>query len=178
LDVDNIKLDELSRVDPLTGVSNRRDLDSALGNLLAAPARPIALIVFDVDRFKEFNDAYGHPVGDACLRMVAEQIRASLRQHGDMVARIGGDEFVAVLQEADADTATMTANRVREAIERAAVIEPSTGLERHVTVSAGLAIAEGHATAADLTAVADRALYRAKQLGRNQVSRKTVVRSV
>ncbi|WP_160299769.1 diguanylate cyclase [Belnapia sp. F-4-1] len=174
------QLARLARFDALTGVANRRAFDEALGQEWARCMQaglPIALIMVDVDRFKSYNDHYGHQGGDACLRVVAATVGATIRRAGDLVARYGGEEFVVLLPETDAEGAEAVAERLRYEVEALGLPHASRGLECGVvTVSVGLAgmqpascrIARGPEA---LVEAADQALYRAKQDGRNRVMR-------
>lgn len=156
--------------DALTGILNRRALIRRLHDA-AAHARthhaPLALIFLDMDHFKSVNDRYGHPVGDACLRAVAEAIADELRP-GDSLGRYGGEEFVVMLPSTTQDNAMAVAERIRHSIEVLPVHARGESLQ--TTVSMGVASLLGHAdTVDDLIARADTALYRAKTQGRNCV---------
>lgn len=169
----NGRLLELSTTDGLTGIGNRRSFDVALQAEWARAAREgneLSLIVLDVDRFKAFNDHYGHPAGDDCLKVVAAQMLKMLRSPPDFAARFGGEEFVAVLPGTSETGARRVAERFRQAVLAACV--PHVGNEAgYVTVSAGVATmapAAGDSVQA-LIDLADRALYCAKHAGRNRV---------
>src|SRR5207245_1507147 len=125
----------------------------------------------DVDHFKHYNDRYGHPAGDACLRRVAETMAAVLKRPGDLAARIGGEEFASLLPETDAPEAAALAERIRASVRALAIPHESAGSADRVTVSLGVATlsAAGEATAEMLYRTADANLYRAKQAGRNCV---------
>jgi diguanylate cyclase (GGDEF)-like protein/PAS domain S-box-containing protein len=144
--------------DPLTGLLNRRGLEEAV---VEAPT-PMAVIALDVDRFKCFNDTYGHPAGDRALQAVAEAIRATVRA-GDIVARAGGEEFTVVLPHTGIEGARTVAEAIRLAV--AAYDLP----EARLTISAGVATAANPTEVAEAFAAADRALYLAKERGRNRV---------
>ncbi len=151
--------------DPLTGLSNRRALgDPHLAN------DPSAILMIDVDRFKEINDEFGHDLGDAALRQVATVIRANVRSRSDLAVRYGGDEFLVVLREADEAHALDVAERIRRQVERvpASALFASTTIE--FTVSIGVTLHHGHLDFGLSIAHADRALYRAKHEGRNRVA--------
>ena len=153
--------DQLRRIgvtDPLTGLLNRRGLTEAV----AAAQIPVSFVAIDVDRFKAYNDTYGHPAGDLALQTVAQAIRDTVRA-SDVVARAGGEEFVVVL----ARTGNAGAARVAEAIRTA--ISACDGLEERLTVSIGVATANAYDELDDAFNAADRALYRAKDAGRNRV---------
>ena len=164
----NDALNHLAAIDGLTGVKNRRAFGEALDHEIAATrrsARPLSLILLDVDHFKAFNDEFGHPEGDGVLRAVAATITASARAN-DTVARYGGEEFVVVLPDTDAETAEHVAERIRQAVEgRGWPLRP-------ITVSLGVATTEGGPfDGAWLTERADRALYVSKAKGRNRATR-------
>ena len=153
--------DQLRRIgvtDPLTGLLNRRGLTEAI----AAAQLPVSFVAIDVDRFKSYNDTYGHPAGDLALQTVASAIRDTVRA-SDVVARAGGEEFVVVLSRTGNDGAA----RVAEAIR--AAIAACEGLEERLTVSIGVATASDYGEVDGAFAAADRALYRAKDDGRNRV---------
>jgi diguanylate cyclase (GGDEF)-like protein len=154
--------------DPLTGLGNRREVDARLPTLLhtaAAAGQPVALAMLDLDRFKQINDRFGHLVGDAVLVAVARLLRDSVRA-GDLLARTGGEEFLAVLPDADPGRAQKVFERVRTCVEAHDWQALAPGLQ--VTVSIGLAQSPPHPGSA-LMARADAALYRAKEGGRNRV---------
>ncbi len=172
LEVANRKLEELSATDQLTGVKNRRYLDRVLQDEYARSYRyrhSMALLLLDVDHFKRFNDAWGHQVGDECLRQVAAIIRDTVRVSVDHVARYGGEEFCVVMPETDAMGAFAVAERIRAAVE--AMPFSAEGQTVPVTISIGLAAqtpfnSEG---SRELLKQADMALYQAKGDGRNRV---------
>ncbi|WP_198320992.1 diguanylate cyclase domain-containing protein [Azohydromonas aeria] len=169
----NQELARLAAFDPLTGLANRRRFDQALDDALRAARRdgePLALLMMDVDRFKLFNDSYGHPAGDACLRRVAMALRGVSRRPGDLVARWGGEEFALLLPRTDAEGARVVAELVRRAVQLLA-IEHRHGETGRVTLSVGLhSLLPGPGTSVtELVEGADRALYAAKRGGRNRV---------
>ena len=161
----NAQLDRLARTDGLTGLQNNRAFRDFLGNALAQSERSgaaLSLILFDVDRFKQYNDAFGHPAGDGVLKKVA-QILQSLTRETDCAARYGGEEFILVLPETGGDGANQLAERLR------AALEGQDWPHRAVTASFGVATRrKGEGDAAALIAAADRAMYEAKHRGRNQ----------
>ncbi|MFW5643830.1 MAG: GGDEF domain-containing protein, partial [Alkalispirochaeta sp.] len=130
-------------------------------------ARPIALLMIDVDHFKHFNDTYGHIVGDHVLANTAQVCESVVSRHTDFIARYGGEEFVALLFDTPIDGAMQIAERIREAIKKNPLV---SGVDR-ITVSVGACsvIPEGEDTPDTLVAVADRALYTAKKNGRDRV---------
>jgi diguanylate cyclase (GGDEF)-like protein len=168
------ELAHLARHDPLTGLGNRRSLDEDLEVLHARSrryGRGYAVAMCDIDRFKAYNDTQGHQAGDQALRAVTATIAQELRG-GDSVYRYGGEEFLLILPEQTLDTALVAVERVRSAVERLAIPQPSAAPEGVLTVSAGItAYAPGHqTTAAELLRQADAALYRAKSAGRNRIA--------
>jgi diguanylate cyclase (GGDEF)-like protein len=169
----NTHLHRLTSLDPLTGVFNRRYMNAALPRLCDMAnenQRWIGIILIDVDHFKTVNDTSGHQNGDLCLEHVAQALQSSVRAGVDTVARYGGDEFIAILPDADERQATIIGERMCQAIQEAAL--PAGELGR-VTISAGATAVRGEAgsrfSAEDLIASADRALYTAKELGRNRI---------
>ncbi len=166
-------LHRMSLVDPLTGLANRRGIDARASGITAPTAGPdsgYAVLMIDVDRFKPFNDRYGHPEGDRCLVRVAGAIRESVRGGLDLAGRYGGEEFLVVLPVAALEEALTVAERIRATVE-ALTIPHEASEAGIVTVSIGLAIAD-QAQAGDLErsiGEADAALYEAKLAGRNRV---------
>jgi diguanylate cyclase (GGDEF)-like protein len=162
-----------ARRDPLTGLANRRELQQRLDSLWAtrsSEATIVGLVLLDIDHFKAYNDRYGHPAGDACLKRVASCVQAELRGAEDMAARYGGEEMVVVLPGADVGTSAAVAERIRRRLEGLGIPQELGGVNRVVTASFGAASAPIIAIKADeLVAAADTALYAAKNNGRNQV---------
>lgn len=176
----NLMLREINARDPLTGIANRRAFESRFADLIAehaADGGALAVMMIDIDHFKRFNDHYGHIAGDDCLRLIARTLASQLRGRADLVARIGGEEFVAVAPGLDVETVAGVAERVRRAVEQLAIAHDGLGSDRVVTVSIGCAAAAATDVAPlrALPAAADRALYRAKGRGRNcwQVARES-----
>lgn len=160
------ELERLVATDPLTGVSNRRHFDERLTEELARSRRtgaPLSLVMLDLDRFKPFNDRWGHVAGDACLKGVASILRANSRPY-DTAARYGGEEFILILPGTDATAAQERADALRESIARMEV----PGADDCVTASFGVAeYRDG--TAEDAIREVDGALYDAKRAGKNCV---------
>ena len=160
---------KLALTDQLTGLGNRRAVFEELGRLARSSPQqgePLTVVMFDIDHFKHVNDTYGHQTGDAVLQRIAELTRRQVRE-GDLVGRIGGEEFVWLLPKVSIGQARDLAERLRALIER----ESAAGGLPSVTVSLGLALLRMGDTPEQLIARADEALYRAKESGRNCVQR-------
>jgi diguanylate cyclase (GGDEF)-like protein len=172
LEEKNRELARLAATDPLTGLPNRRSFDANLERQAVGARRyddALSLVLLDIDEFKAVNDRFGHDIGDEVLREVGRRLREACRA-GDMVARIGGEEFALILTRTSADGATAAAERTRSLISDAPVATSAGALE--VTVSAGVAWAgaETGLDAQQLYRSADEALYAAKRQGRNRVA--------
>ena len=172
---DRNALEAIASTDALTGVANRRELDRALANVARRRRRrerqaPLAyaLLMIDIDHFKLLNDRYGHPAGDACLRVVAQTLQAALVRPGDLLARYGGEEFAVLLRDVDAAGALHVAERLRVAVEALRIAHAGSPFAC-VTVSIGAACALQGESPDGLVEAADRALYRAKCDGRNRI---------
>lgn len=169
-------LESLSFIDPLTGIPNRRRLDEALDAEWRRATRdktPLALLMIDIDHFKQYNDHYGHGVGDACLVSVAGALADGVARAGDLIARFGGEEFVAILPETDQEAALMIGERLRKQVADMKLEHAHSGVAPYVTVSIGCAALvpdEDNSGPSNLLEAADRQLYKAKQAGRNRVS--------
>lgn len=174
LEVANASLQTLSHLDPLTEIANRRAFEEALDREWRRCARGndvLALVMVDVDMFKRFNDYYGHPTGDQCLRDVAETLSSSIGRSTDMIARYGGEEFVVLLPETGPQSACTIAERMRTSIQALAIPHESSPVAEVVTASFGVASVRAKAMeeVSSLIERADRALYQAKETGRNRV---------
>jgi diguanylate cyclase (GGDEF)-like protein len=174
LETANQRLKRLVAVDALTGIANRRHFDRALERELRRTRRerqPLSLIFLDLDEFKRFNDTYGHARGDEVLRKVAQTLDETFRRGGDFVARYGGEEFAVVLPDVDGRRASLYAERLRRRIWRLSIPYGASQTTDRVTISGGVAtIAAGNfASAEQVLLIADRALYRAKCLGKNRI---------
>jgi diguanylate cyclase (GGDEF)-like protein/PAS domain S-box-containing protein len=169
----NERLKGLSETDPLTGIANRRKFDDLLDREFKRCQRSkshLSLLFIDIDKFKSFNDTYGHGAGDDCIRQVAAALATNLKRPGDLVARYGGEEFAVLLPETGADNAESVAEVLRQAVADLAL--PHRGSDHgFVTVSIGLAGArcDARTSAVAILAAADGGLYLAKERGRNQV---------
>lgn len=163
---------EMAVTDPLTGLYNRRYLDTHMQLLMERSVkreRPLSVLVIDIDRFKSVNDAHGHDVGDIVIREFAKRIRLTIRGI-DLACRYGGEEFVVVLPDTDADTAQTIAERLRLRIATEPFEVGREALRLNVTASVGLsALSRASETADLLLKRADMALYEAKNSGRNRV---------
>ncbi|UIJ74174.1 GGDEF domain-containing protein [Aurantimonas sp. HBX-1] len=171
----NHQLEQLARTDPLTGAANRRWMKEILDDLWArgsAAPSGAALLMCDLDDFKNLNDHLGHAEGDRCLVEVAKVIQGCLRQDQDQMARYGGEEFLVVLPATGERHALEVAERIREAVEAAALCNPTSRVSPSVTLSIGVAVRRPGAadvSPEQLQRRADEALYLAKQAGRNRV---------
>ena len=165
--------DAVSKRDALTGIANRHRLDEELRKLWATPEGDMSLVsvvLVDIDHFKPLNDRYGHGAGDLCLKRIAAILTAELRGAVDCPVRYGGEEFLLLLPGMNMVDAMRIAERIRRAIEKAAIPNEGSGLHGIVTASFGVAsTAVTELTSAELIAAADSALYAAKRKGRNQV---------
>jgi diguanylate cyclase (GGDEF)-like protein len=174
--LDRLRLEQsnaASRHDALTGLANRRLLSERFEELWQAGdnhASPVAAILLDVDHFKAFNDSYGHPAGDSCLKQISACIVTELRDERDLAARFGGEEILLLLPQTELIEAVRIAERIRRAIEALGLPHREAGTRQIVTASFGVAaVAVTTFSAAELIAAADTALYAAKRAGRNQV---------
>jgi diguanylate cyclase (GGDEF)-like protein len=161
---------EAALIDPLTGVYNRRAITEFAKQMLSRevrPTKPMAILMFDIDKFKSINDRFGHPVGDKVIRLLAATAKNTLRQT-DVFGRLGGEEFAAFLGNTDEKGAVIAAERVRLAfVEAGRVVD---GVEIGATVSIGVTFTTNYQSEVDgLLARADEALYEAKNSGRNRV---------
>jgi diguanylate cyclase (GGDEF)-like protein/PAS domain S-box-containing protein len=170
----NLRLKELARMDGLTGLANRRSFDEAIDAEYRRSLRngtPLALLLIDVDHFKAFNDTYGHPEGDDCLKAVAGVLTAALNRPGDLATRYGGEEFAAILPDTDAEGARRIAESIRVAVRDLNIAhQGSPGSV--VTVSVGVSAFPGggaEGSVESLVQEADTALYAAKAAGRDRV---------
>ena len=172
----NAKLEELSIRDGLTGLLNRRAMSEKLDELHALSRRygnPYSVILLDIDHFKNYNDSLGHVQGDQALRELSRLLEASVRTL-DFVYRYGGEEFLIAMPETDPASVLPAAERVRERVEASALSHPDSSTGPFVTVSVGHASVTRHNVDrftewSDVVESADKALYRAKQGGRNRV---------
>ena len=169
----NAMLAQLASRDGLTGLANRRTFDETLATEWRRAQRlqqPMALLMLDVDHFKLYNDTYGHLGGDDCLRRVAGVIATQGARPGDLAARYGGEEFAVILPNTDATGAGNLATRIRDTVAALNLVHAQSSLQR-VSISIGVAVVlpNQEIQPPDLIARADRALYKAKHLGRDRV---------
>ena len=167
------RLATLSRIDEVTGIPNRRSFEQALDTEWRRNQRdetPLALVLCDIDHFKQYNDRHGHLAGDECLRAVAAAITGAMRRPADMATRYGGEEFAALLTGTDREGARRVAEAIRSNVAAAAGAR-CAGIAEHVTISCGVAalVPSTAASPTDLVARADAKLYEAKAKGRNRV---------
>jgi diguanylate cyclase (GGDEF)-like protein len=168
----NRKLAQISYLDAVTEVSNRRSFEEELTMEWRRSTRTgsrLSLLMIDIDNFKAFNDNAGHQAGDACLKKVAAVIDEGVRRAGDVVSRYGGEEFAVLLPDTDLTGASALAERIRASVEERNIFHPAT--HKAVTVSIGVATASGRddGEPSQLVRAADAALYKAKRDGRNLV---------
>jgi diguanylate cyclase len=159
----------LARIDPLTGIANRRVFAARLKSEVARSQRngtSLSLAIWDIDHFKRINDNYGHTFGDDVIRCVAQVIESNLRD-SDFTARYGGEEFVTLLPDCDADGAKALAEKINRAIQQSGCCFSTIGF--NLTASCGIASLHGPDPDGTLFKRADDALYRAKVTGRNRV---------
>jgi len=171
--IDQMRTIELiGLIDPLTKISNRRGFENRLKVEWGRAHRegtPISFLIMDIDKFKNYNDTYGHQQGDVALKTFAEAASKTLMRAVDFAARWGGEEFVILLPGTDVEGAAGIAERVRENVE-ATVIYAEDGAETRITVSIGVnsIIPEDDSDVSDFISKADQALYKAKESGRNR----------
>lgn len=176
LDDANQELTRLSSLDGLTGISNRRQFDETLlreWRRLGRQSRPLSMLLCDVDYFKQFNDGYGHQVGDECLKAVARTLKDTLRRPADLVARYGGEEFGVILPDTEITGALQVAEAMRSAVEGLNITHRYSKGGSVVTISIGVASTTPLRTGSDSSVLlkrADDALYQAKQAGRNRIA--------
>ncbi|MGL4503860.1 MAG: GGDEF domain-containing response regulator [Planktothrix sp.] len=168
----NQKLQKLACIDGLTQVSNRRKFDEYLKQEWVRLGRknyPLSLILCDIDYFKAYNDTYGHPAGDECLKQVAQAICQAVKRPADLVARYGGEEFAAILPHTHCTGALSVARNIQQEIQQLDIKHCASDVGDIVTISLGICtmIPTGDESLDNLILSADKALYQAKQTGRN-----------
>lgn len=174
LELVNEELKRISRIDPLTGIANRRYFDEVFLNEFDRATREqskFSLLMIDVDFFKKYNDNYGHISGDNCLKLITQAISKEVYRPGDLVARYGGEEFVVLLPNTDEKGAMFIANKIIDSVFSYKIPHCSSEICGYVTVSIGATTMNnfGEGNELDFIENADKALYLAKKNGRNQV---------
>jgi diguanylate cyclase (GGDEF)-like protein/PAS domain S-box-containing protein len=169
----NQELEKLVNIDGLTQIANRRCFDHRLEQewqRLYREQEFLSLLLFDVDYFKRYNDAYGHLLGDECLIKIAQSVQQVIFRPADLLARYGGEEFVVILPNTDIDGTMVIAQRIHTAIQDLAIPHQASKVSNIVTISIGISslIPTSELSPSNLIEQADQALYRAKQQGRNQ----------
>ena len=168
------KLEYLAREDPLTGIPNRRQFEEVLEvewRRCRREDQSIAIIMMDIDNFKQFNDNYGHSAGDECLIKVAKTLRAAIKRPADLMARYGGEEFICILPNTDVCGATALAKSMCKDVINLQIMHSYSPVAKHVTLSSGVAVARPneYISPVDLIRHADEMLYEVKVSGRNRV---------
>lgn len=168
----NQELRNLIHIDSLTQIANRRQFDTCIERewrRLAREQAPLALILCDVDYFKKYNDCYGHIAGDICLQNIAKALMRAVTRPADLVARYGGEEFGIILPNTNTEGAIRVAERIQAEIEQLRILHSQSEVSAYVTVSLGISSQLPHweMSTEKSIAAADRALYCAKQQGRN-----------
>jgi diguanylate cyclase (GGDEF)-like protein len=169
----NQELQRLVRIDSLTQLANRRHFDECLSQawcILRREQLPLSLLLCDVDFFKAYNDRNGHQAGDDCLRVVARSIRRAVKRPADLVARYGGEEFAVILPNTNGEGALRVAQEIRLSLHNQAIAHPQSPIGEYVTLSLGVSstIPGFNSSFQELVAAADRALYQAKESGRDR----------
>jgi two-component system chemotaxis family response regulator WspR len=170
----NLELQRLTNVDGLTGLSNRRHLNECLElqwKIAIREQSKCSILMIDVDNFKRYNDTYGHLAGDDVLKQIAAEIQNTFRRPTDISARFGGEEFMVLLSDTDAESAGRLADGLCKRVANLGIAHSESPPMKRVTVSIGVAstIPQHGESQLTLIALADQALYKAKQLGKNQV---------
>ncbi|MGB8712680.1 MAG: GGDEF domain-containing protein [Onishia taeanensis] len=178
----NRQLQEQAIKDPLTGLGNRRLLEQRLDIALPLSRRwmrAVSALVIDVDHFKEYNDLYGHQAGDECLVEIANVLRDTFRRETDIVVRLGGEEFLVVLLDADEDEAVRLAEAMRGMLQAVGIEHQASSVTDVVTVSIGVAVTHSGEPVSldDIIATADAGLYECKETGRNRVISRAVTKA-
>lgn len=171
----NARLEEISKMDGLTAIPNRRSFDEVLQaewQSASQNSTPISLIMLDIDHFKAYNDTYGHHGGDECLKTLAQTLKKSIQYNKDFAARYGGEEFAIILPETDEENAFIVAERLHSMIEDLKIPHIGSKVSQYVTISLGVStlIPTPQLKAQELLVEADRALYNSKATGRNRIS--------
>ncbi|MHB1455204.1 MAG: GGDEF domain-containing response regulator [Saccharofermentanales bacterium] len=168
-------LEEISYLDGLTGIPNRRKFNEYLSytcSFAIIESVPVSIIMVDIDDFKAFNDCYGHHEGDSCITLIGQALSEEMTDKTDLAARYGGEEFALILPNKNRDEAVAIAEKLRLNVENLRIPHGSSSVSDRVTISLGVAsqIPSETSCCSDLIKKADEALYRSKQNGRNRVS--------
>ena len=168
-------LENISYLDGLTGIFNRRKFDEYLEsawNLAVRISMPVSMILMDIDFFKQYNDLYGHQEGDHCLIQIAQALSKTIVRKTDFFARYGGEEFVCILPNTPIEDTFIIAEKLRESVRLLQIPHADSTVEKIVTISAGVAskFPTKNLSCSALIKAADEALYRAKETGRNKTS--------
>jgi diguanylate cyclase (GGDEF)-like protein len=171
----NSKLEALSTTDQVTGISNRRALDAYAARIWEECKRsrqPLAILYLDIDRFKYYNDTFGHLQGDECLRKFVHCVQCCVRRSSDMFARFGGEEFVLVLPSLTGESALKLAEKIRRAVEDLKILNPESEAGPYLTVSIGMAARHPYQmhNVQELMELADQLCYTSKTTGRNRIT--------
>ncbi|WP_414528385.1 diguanylate cyclase domain-containing protein [Nodularia chucula] len=174
LEAANLALQELANIDSLTGLANRRRFDDYLNTQwinLAQDQSPLSLILSDIDFFKLYNDEYGHPAGDSCIRLVSDTLSHKAQNNQVLVARYGGEEFAVVMPHTYADDALYMAKVIQSGVMNLEIAHSASEISQYVTMSMGVATITPtwESSPSDLIMAADQALYQAKRAGRNRI---------
>ena len=174
IEANNQELKQLSETDPLTGLFNRLAMDKKLQqawHLLIRTSDPLTVMLVDIDYFKAYNDHYGHQAGDDCLKKVAQILQNAAKRDSDMVARYGGEEFLIVLPGTSRASAQNIAAVLQQHIPEENIEHSASSVDSRVTVSIGIAaqVPSPAESVSELIGAADRALYQAKENGRNRI---------
>ena len=178
----NQTLERLSRVDSLTGLANRRWFAQFLARAWQGALRdskPLCILIIDIDDFKAYNDHYGHQQGDTCLQLVAEAIHSGVGRASDLVSRYGGEEFVVILGDTPLEGGLKVAETIRAAVENLAIVHEGSATHPCVTISIGVtsALPTRDIQPETVLVAADRAMYNAKNDGKNKVAYSTTART-
>ena len=175
----NLELQRLANLDGLTQLANRRRFDEYLKaewERMARQQLPLSAIICDLDYFKKYNDTYGHLLGDDCLRAVARAIGLAVKKPESLLARYGGEELAAILPNTNAEEATLIAEAIRCEIQKLKIVHAESTASKYVTASMGVAsiVPKPELSPTTLIALADKALYQAKNQGRDRYCLKTL----
>jgi diguanylate cyclase (GGDEF)-like protein len=170
----NQELQRLAALDGLTQVANRRRFDECIHKawqILVREQLPLSLLMCDVDCFKGYNDSKGHQAGDECLQQVAQAMKRAVKRPADLVARYGGEEFAVILPNTNRDGAMTVAEEIQLVIKALAIPHPQSTVSNYITLSIGVSctIPSHESCHEKLIAAADKALYQAKNMGRNRI---------